>query len=200
MLNKLSKEEQISIKNARILYYDFFYGFFVFEVLGDRAKVAKKQINILKQSSLNEVVEADFLLLENEINQNGMENIKEEFSRLFALPFGGKQVGMHLSHYYEGCVGGDSLLKMRGIVKKSDIRVNSKEFKETEEHLGFLFGFMRYLVENDDETLAKEVFLYVNQAFFQLVKEINEREDSKYYLALARILESFLKFEEEIYT
>ena len=53
MLNKLSKEEQISIKNARILYYDFFYGFFVFEVLGDRAKVAKKQINILKQSSLN---------------------------------------------------------------------------------------------------------------------------------------------------
>lgn len=200
MLNKLSKEEQISIKNARILYYDFFYGFFVFEVLGDRAKVAKKQINILKQSSLNEVVEADFLLLENEINQNGMENIKEEFSRLFALPFGGKQVGMHLSHYYEGCVGGGSLLKMRGIVKKSDIRVNSKEFKETEEHLGFLFGFMRYLVENDDETLAKEVFLYVNQAFFQLVKEINEREDSKYYLALARILESFLKFEEEIYT
>ena len=200
MLNKLSKEEQISIKNARILYYDFFYGFFVFEVLGDRAKVAKKQINILKQSSLNEVVEADFLLLENEINQNGMENIKEEFSRLFALPFGGKQVGMHLSHYYEDCVGGDSLLKMRGIVKKSDIRVNSKEFKETEEHLGFLFGFMRYLVENDDETLAKEVFLYVNQAFFQLVKEINEREDSKYYLALARILESFLKFEEEIYT
>ena len=200
MLNKLSKEEQISIKNARILYYDFFYGFFVFEVLGDRAKVAKKQINILKQSSLNEVVEADFLLLENEINQNGMENIKEEFSRLFALPFGGKQVGMHLSHYYEGCVGGDSLLKMRGIVKKSDIRVNSKEFKETEEHLGFLFGFMRYLVENDDETLAKEVFLYVNQAFFQLAKEINEREDSKYYLALARILESFLKFEEEIYT
>ena len=200
MLNKLSKEEQISIKNARILYYDFFYGFFVFEVLGDRAKVAKKQINILKQSSLNEVVEADFLLLENEINQNGMENIKEEFSRLFALPFGGKQVGMHLSHYYEGCVGGDSLLKMREIVKKSDIRVNSKEFKETEEHLGFLFGFMRYLVENDDETLAKEVFLYVNQAFFQLVKEINEREDSKYYLALARILESFLKFEEEIYT
>ena len=200
MLNKLSKEEQISIKNARILYYDFFYGFFVFEVLGDRAKVAKKQINILKQSSLNEVVEADFLLLENEINQNGMENIKEEFSRLFALPFGGKQVGMHLSHYYEDCVGGDSLLKMRGIVKKSDIRVNSKEFKATEEHLGFLFGFMRYLVENDDETLAKEVFLYVNQAFFQLVKEINEREDSKYYLALARILESFLKFEEEIYT
>lgn len=200
MLDRLSKEEQMSIKNARILYYDFFYGFFVFEALGERAEVAKKQLDILKQSPLNEAIEADFLLLENEINQNGMENIKEEFSRLFALPFGGKQVGMHLSHYYESCVGGDSLLKMRGIVKKSDIRVNSKDFKETEEHLGFLFGFMRYLIEKDDEALAKEVFLYANQAFFQLVKEINEREDSKYYLALARILESFLKFEQEIYT
>ena len=66
--------------------------------------------------------------------------------------------------------------------------------------VNYVLNFEDCIVENDDETLAKEVFLYVNQAFFQLVKEIDEREDSKYYLALARILESFLKFEEEIYT
>lgn len=199
MLERLSKEEQASLKNAQILYYDFFYGFFVFEVLEDRVEIAKKQLEILKQSPLNETIEADFLLLEKEVGQNGMSNIKEEFSRLFALPFGGKQVGMHLSHYYENCVGGESLLKMRAMLKKSDIRVNSKDFKETEEHLGFLFGFMRYLIEKDDEALAKEVFLYANKAFLGLVKEIKEREDSEYYLALARILESFLGFEGEVY-
>ena len=62
-----------------------------------------------------------------------------------------------------------------------------------------MFGFMRYLIETDNEELAKEVFLYANKAFLGLVSEIKERRDSKYYLALARILESFLKFEGEVY-
>lgn len=199
MLEKLSKEELMNLNNARILYYDFFNGFFVFELLDDRVEIFQKQLAILKNAPLSEEVEADFLLLENEISCNGIVNIKDEFSKLFALPFGEKQVGSHLSHFYENCVGGNSLLQIKALIKKSDIRINSKDFKETEEHLGFLFGFMRYLIETNNEELAKEVFLYANKAFLGLISEIKERGDSKYYLALARILESFLKFEGEVY-
>ena len=63
MLEKLSKEELMNLNNARILYYDFFNGFFVFELLDDRVEIFQKQLAILKNAPLSEEVEADFLLL-----------------------------------------------------------------------------------------------------------------------------------------
>lgn len=199
MLDKLNTQEREDLKQARLLYYDFFYGFFVFEMLDGREKLAQDQIRILLQAPLNDEAEANLQILYNELQTNGIKNIKAEFSKMFALPFGEKQVGMHLSHYYENCIGAKSLLKMRSLVKLSDVRVETLYFKETEEHLGFIFGFLRYLIQNNNETLAQDVFLFSKDAFYGLVKEIKERKDAKFYLALAMLLESFLDFEKEIY-
>lgn len=199
MLENLSPKEVQDLKNARLLYYDFFYGLFVFELLDERVELAKKQLEILQNAPLNERSEASILLLRQELQNNGIQNLKEEFSRLFALPFGGKQVGMHLSHYYENCIGAESLLKMRALLKKSDVRVETKEFKESEEHLGFLFGFMRHLIESENTELAEEVFAFIKDAYSGLICEIRDREDAQYYLALADILEGFMEFERNLY-
>ena len=199
MLEKLTPQEQQEIKNARMLYYDFFYGMFVFELLDLRENLAKTQLEILLNAPLNDNAEANMRLLKEELDKNGIANIKAEFSNLFALPFGEKQVGMHLSHYYENCIGAESLLKMRALLKKSDVRVETKEFKETEEHLGLLFGFMRHLIEQDNAELSKEVFEFIKGAYVGLIKEIKARKDAKFYLALVLILESFLEFENEVY-
>ncbi|MCI5632849.1 molecular chaperone TorD family protein [Helicobacter sp.] len=199
MFDNLSAQEAQELKNARILYYDFFNGILVFEMLDERAELAKEQLGILLNAPLNEEAEGSMALLKQELQTNGIQNIKEEFSRLFALPFGEKQVGMHLSHYYENCIGAESLLKIRALVKQSDVRIDTKSFRETEEHLGFLCGFMRHLLEVENAALAKEVFAFCKDAFLGLVQEIKERKDAKYYLAVALILESFIKFEEEFY-
>ncbi|WP_299547288.1 molecular chaperone TorD family protein [uncultured Helicobacter sp.] len=199
MLENLSPKEVQDLKNARLLYYDFFYGLFVFELLDERVELAKKQLEILQNAPLNERSEASILLLRQELQNNGIQNLKEEFSRLFALPFGGKQVGMHLSHYYENCIGAESLLKMRALLKKSDVRVETKEFKESEEHLGFLFGFMRHLIESENTEFAEEVFAFIKDAYSGLICEIRDREDAQYYLALADILEGFMEFERNLY-
>lgn len=199
MLDNLSEQEQLDLKNARILYYDFFNGLLVFEMLEERVGITKEQLTILLNAPLNQEAEGSMQLLKQELENNGIKNIKEEFSRLFALPFGGKQVGMHLSHYYENCINGQSLLKMRALMKQSDVRVNTDNFKETEEHLGFLCGFMRHLLEKSNAELAKEVFLFSQKAFLGLVEEIKARKDAKFYLAIALILESFMKFEKEFY-
>ena len=53
MLEKLSKEELMNFNNARILYYDFFNGFFVFELLDDRVEIFQKQLAILKNAPLS---------------------------------------------------------------------------------------------------------------------------------------------------
>ncbi|MBX7491294.1 TorD/DmsD family molecular chaperone [Helicobacter turcicus] len=199
MFDNLSTKEAQDIKNARLLYYDFFYGLFVFELLNGRVELAKKQLEILQNAPLNNASEVGIMLLRQELENNGIQNIKEEFSRLFALPFGEKQVGMHLSHYYENCIGAQSLLKMRSLLKQSDVRVETSEFRESEEHLGFLFGFMRHLIESGNTELAKEVFLFIKDAYIGLISEIRARGDAKYYLALADILEGFMRFENDIY-
>lgn len=198
MLDKLSFEDQQNLKQARILYYDFFNGLLVFEMLDERVKIAQRQLEILLNAPLNREAEESMLLLKQELQDNGIQNIKGEFSSLFALPFGDKQVGMHLSHYYENCIGAQSLLKIKSLIKQSDIRVNSENFKETEEHLGFLCGVMRHLLETGNQELAKEIFEFSKNAFLGLVQEIKARKDAKFYLAIALILESFIGFEMEV--
>lgn len=193
----LSETEQTNLIHARMLYYDFFNGFLVFEMLDERAELAKKQIEILLNEPLNDTAKNAMLLLQNELKTHGMANFKDEFSRLFALPFGAKQVGIHLSHFYHHCVGGESLLQMRQLVKQSDVRVQSESFKETEEHLGFICGFMRHLLEIGNAQLAKDVFALSKDAFLGFIAEIEAREDAKLYVAIAQILQSFIQFEGE---
>lgn len=195
----LNEAERANLTHARMLYYDFFNGFFVFEMLDERAEIAQKQLEILINEPLNDEAKNGMLVLQNELKTHGMANIKDEFSRLFALPFGAKQVGIHLSHFYHHCIGAESLLKARQLVKQSDVRVDSANFKETEEHLGFLCGFMRHLLEVGNVELAKDVFALAKDAFLGLIAEINAREDATFYVALAQILQSFIQFEEEYY-
>lgn len=193
----LSESEQTNLIHARMLYYDFFNGFLVFEMLDERAELAQKQIEILLNEPLNDTAKNAMLLLQNELKTHGMANFKDEFSRLFALPFGAKQVGIHLSHFYHHCIGGVSLLQMRQLVKQSDVRVQSESFKETEEHLGFICGFMRHLLEVGNAQLAKDVFALSKDAFLGFIAEIEAREDAKLYVAIAQILQSFIQFEGE---
>lgn len=193
----LSESEQTNLIHARMLYYDFFNGFLVFEMLDERAELAQKQIEILLNEPLNDTAKNAMLLLQNELKTHGMANFKDEFSRLFALPFGAKQVGIHLSHFYHHCIGGESLLRMRQLVKQSDVRVQSESFKETEEHLGFICGFMRHLLEIGNAQLAKDVFVLSKDAFLGFIAEIEAREDAKLYVAIAQILQSFIQFEGE---
>lgn len=198
MIQDLTPIERENLTNARILYYDFFYGLFVFEMLDNRGEVLKQQLQVLSQALIDENLLENIQDLQNEVSTNNTKRFIEEHSKMFALPFGAKQVGMHLSHYYENCVGGDSLLKIKALVKQSDVRVDTSLFKETEEHLGFICGFISYLLKNNQDELAKEVFLLAKDAFFGLCKELQERRDSDLYLDIALILESFLKFESEI--
>lgn len=193
----LSESEQTNLIHARMLYYDFFNGFLVFEMLDERAELAQKQIEILLNEPLNDTAKNAMSLLQNELKTHGVANFKDEFSRLFALPFGAKQVGIHLSHFYHHCIGGESLLQMRQLVKQSDVRVQSESFKETEEHLGFICGFMRHLLEIGNAQLAKDVFALSKDAFLGFIAEIEAREDAKLYVAIAQILQSFIQFEGE---
>lgn len=189
---------------ARVFYYDFFAGLFLFELLKDRTDLLKKQIQILKNIPIDEDDLKYFEFLEKEFLENGTENIISEFNQLFSLPFsqnGFKPVYLYLSHYQENCIGGNSLLVAKEIIKKSGYYLNKDKTKESEENLGVLFLVMRFLLDNKDYEISTELFIKCIKPMKDLIIEnIALRKDCPLFGNINSILKSFLILEESIYS
>lgn len=161
-----SQELQLNrgILLGRILFYDLFYGLLSYELLENRQELTINQLEIISHSPLNAQCENAANKLLELIKTRGILEAKQEHSKMFAFPFGdlksgGKLVGLHLSHYYEGCVAGESLVKMRGFLRFCDFRRNSEIFKESEDHLGFICGVLRLLLEKDLQNFKEDSIL-----------------------------------------
>lgn len=85
-----SSNQNSALNQARALYYDFFAGFFVFELLDSRKDLFGKQINILAQSPIDSADLAVFSALKDYIAKTDLAMIKREYSQTFDIPFGAK--------------------------------------------------------------------------------------------------------------
>ncbi len=79
-----------ALNQARALYYDFFAGFFLFELLDTRKDLFAKQIDILATSPIDSADLATFSALKRYILQTDLDSIKREYSQTFDIPFGAK--------------------------------------------------------------------------------------------------------------
>ncbi|TLD97567.1 hypothetical protein LS71_002130 [Helicobacter jaachi] len=211
-----------SLSRARALYYDFFAGLFLYELLCERSSVLLNQVKILKENAFNEHDSVHFELLQSELERRGVEQILREYTNTFLLSFSvpkaheqmpmkrkkGKQprkntqVMLYLSHYLEGCLNGKALLKARQLTKKSTFRLNTKECKESEEHLGFLLLLMRHLLLSQDEAdkalcaeVSKELVIPLGDF---VTNVLSQREDLSYYASVGSLLQSFLNVERAL--
>lgn len=178
VLRPKSNITQSTLNQARALYYDFFAGFFLYELLDSRFEIFIAQIDILATSPLNESDLPYFRALKDTLLSTNADAIKREYSQIFNIPFAAKKadsalcddedstqdstnfedsadstqkavhIFLYLSHYLEGCINGSSLLEAKEIIKKSKFRLNKEGFKESEEHFGFLLLFMRYSLQD----------------------------------------------------
>lgn len=87
---KAKSIQNSALNQARALYYDFFAGFFVFELLDSRKDLFEKQIDILAQSPIDSADLAHFSALKNYIAKTDLAIIKREYSQTFDIPFGAK--------------------------------------------------------------------------------------------------------------
>lgn len=87
---KAESRQNSALNQARALYYDFFAGFFVFELLDSRKDLFEKQIDILAQSPIDSADLAHFSALKNYIVKTDLAIIKREYSQTFDIPFGAK--------------------------------------------------------------------------------------------------------------
>lgn len=221
----LDDAQNEALNKARILYYDFFAGLFLHDLLINRAELLLEQIKILKTEPIMDGDEAYFNILEDEIKSNGVKNLLFEYTRFFMLPFDagikesltannanvtGKkqkkqkrqnpQVILYLSYYLDGTIAGEGLIRAKEKVRKSKVRLNEKEFNENEEHLGFLFVFMKYLLQDREDKLQNEVFKdCIKPMKDRIIKDIENKHSDSLYGSIARLLNSFLDFEGAFY-
>lgn len=209
--------ELLNMAHARALFYDFFYGVLTFEELPKRKELLGEQLRLLQNTNVNPSVFGEPLEF---LNTKGIEGIKEEHSRLFSFPFGGKQVGLYLSHFYQGFLSGEALLEAKTLLKKTKMRLNHEGFRESEEHLGFWCGFMCYLINQEIEqqsylipkeykeedlqegnvAFSQEVFTLGSGALFGMCEEISNHPHAVFYKKVVDALEDFLSFEENYYS
>ena len=224
-------QEANALHQARALYYDFFAGFFLYELVSARKELFLQQIDVLATSPINESDSEYFAMLRAYIAKSDCAEILREYTHTFNLPFSthtlpsqepstnkqrGKkskkpktpnpQIFLYLSHYLEGCLNGESLLKIRTLVKKTHFRLNTQDFKESEEHFGFLLLLMRHLLQdmqnlpNDEsEYLAKEIFTQaIAPMGLPIADALIKREDLACYHLVGLLLKSFLTLEQHI--
>lgn len=216
-----------ALYQARALYYDFFAGFFLYELVGARKDLFLEQIDILSTSPINESDGEYFAMLRAYIAKSDSKEILREYTQTFNLPFsaqnlptqerskqGGKkskkpkipnpQIFLYLSHYLEGCLNGESLLRVRTLVKKTHFRLNTQEFKESEEHFGFLLLLMRHLLQDldklaENEQLIRELFTQaIAPMGLAIAEALAKREDLVCYHLVGLLLGSFLALEGHI--
>lgn len=222
MIKRKSNIEVDNTLNARVLYYDFFAGLFLYDLLIDRKCLLENQINILKTYPLSDENSLDFDILYKELRENGIKNFVFEYTYLFMLPFisridskaslnkksnvtnnkiGQKSIVLYLSYYIDGTIAGSGLTLAKQLVKKSKIRINDTNFKENEEHIGFLLLLMKHLLQNNNTSLSAEVFKECIKPMQYRIKEDLLSIGNEYlYFHIARLFDSFMSVELSFYS
>lgn len=215
----LKPKVQDSALNARILYYDFFSGLFIYDLLQKREDILIAQLDILLNSPICD--EAHYLRLKNELCNNGISNLAKEYTYKFMLPFNpqhkpklrkkkknmdessldsnldsSSQIPLYLSFYLDKSIAGIGLVRAKEIIKKSKFRLDEKHFRENEEHFGFLMLVCKNLLQNGENNLWREVSNHlINPMKNAIIKNLKKDENGFYY-DIAHILEVFLDYED----
>lgn len=190
------------IASARILYYDFFANLFLYELLQKNEENIKQQVQLLKQYPLGEKSQVAFDFLEEGL-QKGIDFILQEYTKSFILSFDKKNstISLYLSHYENGCVGGESLVYVRGLLKNNGFYLDKNFTKENEDQLGILCLFTKHLLKENKTKEANIVYetciLPIKNGIF---KSLEQEHIDSFYHRVFDIFEEFCILEESLVT
>lgn len=174
VLKPKSSITQSTLNQARALYYDFFAGFFLYELLDSRFDLFIAQIDILATSPLNESDLPYFRALKDALLSTNADAIKREYSQIFNIPFASKKADSAL------CDDEDSAL---------DSTQDSTHFKDstdsTQKAVHIFLYLSHYLEGCINGSSLLEAKEFVKKSKFRLNKEgFKESEEHFGFLLL----------------
>jgi len=167
----------------------------------EHAKANQKQIiqdfTSLSQHAFDEeVAKASLKIIES---MQDKELLYKEYQNLFLVPFG-KYVPLSASWYFEEREGGAMLVNMRSFLANTTIRRDEQAFCAPEDHYGFIFTFMSYLLKNalNDKGLQgmqRELFVSIINPYCDALSLKLMESESKIYTHVGTVLHHFCAFE-----
>ncbi|TEY03928.1 molecular chaperone [Campylobacter sp. US33a] len=183
------------LKIARSLYYKCLGELFTFSLSGQRLTHLNEYLSAMKQGLFDESLASCFdFLLENLEKTQSPKDFYEEYDKLFltlknAIP-------ITFSYIEEGFENSKALLNVKQILAKSSLRRNEKNFKESEDSVGFCFLLMSEFIKEENNDLAKELFAkLINKNIDEFLKLIFENQNANLYKQVALIAMAFMEFE-----
>ncbi len=181
---------------ARMLYYAFFSEVFNFLESKKAYEDIALKLERLSEAPINEDAKKALDAMREFLKQ-GYEALKEEQNEVFYSPVT-SFVPMSASFYDEKRDDGKKRIKMISLMKQAGF-VKDESFKDSEDHVGFIYAFMFTLLSSlkaQDIELSKEVFKDILNPFAdEFTQRIYIHEKSGFYKYVAVLLDVFMKLE-----
>lgn len=195
--------DSLQINKARIVYYGLFSSLFSYVENEDDYKKLVYTIGFLNENPIDEISKEALNNLKNFLEKdNAFTLLKEENNSVFFSP-SSSFVPTTASYYLENRDDGQKRIEMTNLVLKSNFRKDTQNFKEAEDHIGFIFSFIEKLIGEDKTVLLNEdiqnVFSNIlNNMIDEFIEKIYSHEDSCFYKDIAVLLKVFIELERTL--
>ena len=190
-----------SVNPARSLYYGFFSKMLVFSESEDRFDGLKEALDVMISNPMDENSAEALKEIKEFLHLGGVDALVNEYDDIFHNPES-KVVRNTASFYDEQVESGKKRLEVKNFLAKTKIRRDEKNFKESEDSVGFLVTFMHELAEliingeKSYETLQHCLFAeIINEFIGEYIEALYENEKSNAYKSVAVVLNAFIEFE-----
>lgn len=190
-----------AVNGARSLYYGFFSKMFVFTTEKDRFNGLKEALDVMMANPMDENSAEALKEISEFINLGGYEVLVNEYDEIFHNPES-SVVRTTASYYDEQVESGKKRLEVKNFLAKTKIRRDEKNFKETEDSVGFLVTFMHELAEliisgeKSYDTLQHCLFTeIINEFIDEFIEKLYESKKANAYKSVAIVLNAFIEFE-----
>jgi|LGOV01.1.fsa_nt_gb TorA maturation chaperone TorD len=190
-----------AVNPARSLYYGFFSRMLVFSDSKDRFDGLKEALDVMISNPMDENSAEALKEIREFMELGGVEALVNEYDDIFHNPE--SQVVRNTASFYDEQVeSGKKRLEVKNFLAKTKIRRDEKNFKESEDSVGFLVTFMHELAEliikgeKSYETLQHCLFAeIINEFMDEYIEALYENKKSNAYKSLAVVLNAFIEFE-----
>lgn len=190
-----------AVNGARSLYYGFFSKMFIFKEDVNRYDGIEEVLDILIANPMDANSAEALKEIKEFFELGGAQALIDEYDDIFHNPES-MTVRDTASYYDEQIESGKKRLEVKNFLGKTKIRRDEKNYKESEDSVGFLMIFMHELIElimsgeKSYDTLQHCLFIeIINEFIDEYIEALYESNSSNAYKSVAVVLNAFMEFE-----
>lgn len=199
----INNKEQREITRVRLRLLDLFKSFFHGEPDAEKMSRWRGTFHALTKERVNSSFDAGAKDIESCLHRKNLEELQEEYYKLFTDPFTDKGLQTVASFYLSGRSHGKTLVDLRSLLIEAKLE-RAGDVVETEDSLVVMLDIYARLIEGEDDDekalkLQSEVLhTYLIPFSSNISQAADDNEFADFYRACCRFLCGYLEMEGEL--